>query len=117
MPHGGVFVIFNASSMDVKFGFLNIRSSFATIPILLEIRKWLRRPGDNAQRPPPLLHHLITQQVVLARPSGNHQWESAHLPTTTDDSSNHPTTDSKHHDRHLTIVKYRGKIANVIVTQ
>jgi len=38
-----------------------------------------------------LLHHLNTQQVAHAGPSGNHQWESAHLPTTNDASSKHPT--------------------------
>jgi len=47
---------------------------------------------------------LITQQVVHARPSGNHQQESAHLPTTTDASSKRPTTHSKDHDRRLMIV-------------
>jgi len=47
---------------------------------------------------------LITQQVVHARPSGNHQRESAHLPTTTNDSRKRPTTDSKDHDHRLTIV-------------
>jgi len=93
--------------MDVKFGFLNIRSLFAHIRILFEVRKWPRRPGDDAQRLPSLLHHLITQQVVHARPSGNHQRESAQLsppPTTTDASSQRPTTDSKDHDLRLTIV-------------
>ena len=78
---------------DVKFGFLNIRSSLTTIRILFEIRKWPRLPGDDAQWPQPLLHHLITQQLVHAKPRGNHQWESAHLPTTTDASSKRPTTD------------------------
>jgi len=39
---------------------LNIRSSFANIRILFEVRKWPRRPGNDAQRPPPLLHHLIS---------------------------------------------------------
>jgi len=42
---------------------------------------------------------LITQQVVHARPSGNHQQQSTHLPTTTDASSRRSTTDSKDHDR------------------
>jgi len=60
--------------------------------------------GYNAQQPPPLLHHLITQQVVHARPSGNHQWESAQPAITTEASSKRPTTDSKDHDRRLTIV-------------
>jgi len=77
---------------DVKFGFLNIRSSFANIQILFEVRKWPRWLGDDAQQPAPLLHHLITQQVVDARPSGNHHQESAHLPTTTDASSKRPAT-------------------------
>jgi len=95
--------------MDVKFIFLNVRSSFATIQILFQVRKWPRRPGDDAQQRPPLLHHLITQQVVHARPSGNHQWESAHFPTTTDASSKRPTTNSKDHDRRLMIVsRYAG---------
>jgi len=89
--------------------FFNIWSSLANIRILFEVRKWPRRPGDDAQRPPPLLHHLITQQVVHVRPSGSHQRESAHLPTPSDASSKHPTTDSKDHDRRLTIVsRYAG---------
>jgi len=56
-----------------------------------------RSLGDNAQSPTPLLHHLITQQVAHAKPGGSHhpkevgQWESAHLPTTTDASRKHPT--------------------------
>jgi len=52
-----------------------------------------RRPlGDHAQHiGRRLLHHLITQQVVHARPDGNHQRESAHLPTTTDASRKRPT--------------------------
>ena len=40
---------------------------------------------------------------------GNHQRESAHLPTTTSASSKRPTMDSKDHDRRLTIVsRYVG---------
>ena len=91
--------------------FLNIRSSFPTIRILFEVRKWPQHPGDDAQRPLSLLHHLITQQVVhaRARPRGSLQRESAHLPTTTDASSKRPTTDSKDHDRRLTIIsRYAG---------
>jgi len=84
--------------------FLNIRSWFAAIRILFEVQKWPRRPGDDTQWPPSLLRHLITQQVVHVRPSGNHQRESAHLPTTTDTSSKPPTTDSKDPDRCLTII-------------
>jgi len=52
--------------------------------------------------------HLITQQVVHARPSDNHQRESAHFPTTTDAISKRPTTDSKDHDCRLTIVSCYG---------
>jgi len=52
------------------------------------------------------MHYLITQEVVHARPSGNHQWQSAHLPTTIDASSKRPTTDSKDHDCRLTIVSH-----------
>jgi len=32
---------YNEGSRDVKFGFLNIQSSFATIWILFEVQKWL----------------------------------------------------------------------------
>jgi len=92
---------YGGSELGILNSFFNIRSLFATIRILLEVRKGLQRPGDDAidaQRPPPLLHYLITQQVVHARPSGNHQRETAHLPTTTDASSKRPTTHSKDHD-------------------
>ena len=93
----------------LNFGFLNTRSSFAAIQILFEVQKWPWQPGDDAQQWQPLLHYLITQQVVHARPSGNHQRESAHLPTTTSTSSKRPTTDSKDHDCCLTIVsRYAG---------
>jgi len=50
------------------------------------------------------LSYITCQQVIHARPSGNHQRESDHLPTTTDASSKRPTTNSKDHDHRLTTV-------------
>jgi len=99
--------------MDLKFGFFkHSEFVFNYLHFIRKFKKWPLRPGDDAQRPPPLLHHLITNQVVHARPSGNHQRESAQLsppPITTDASSKRPTTDSKDHDRRVTIVScYAG---------
>ena len=98
--------------------FLNIRSSFATIRILFEVRKWPRQPSSKmaaaagrrrtmAAASPTSLDHPASgpRQTKWQSPMG-----VSPPPITTDARSKRPATDSKDHDhrRITTVSRYAG---------